>query len=104
MPTRQDGVENRDKVYANSKTLYCGSNIRFRQGSSGYYFKIMPSMGRECGVRITNGMSLGLGKKPLQIWGQKKARHACSPRLSLAMYRQVQNKKITYKVMKTEHI
>ena len=45
-----------------------------------------------------------LGKKPIQIWGQKKARYACSPRLSLSMYRQVQNKKIIYKVMKTEHI
>ena len=36
--------------------------------------------------------------------GTEKARHACSPRLSLSMYRQVQNKKIIYKVMKTEHI
>ena len=43
-------------------------------------------------------------KKPIQILGQKKARHACSPRLSLSMYRQVQNKKIIYKVLKTEHI
>ena len=46
-----------------------------------------------------------LGKTPIQIWGQKKhGMHACSPRLSLSMYRQVQNKKIIYKVMKTEHI
>ena len=36
--------------------------------------------------------------------GTEKTRHACSPRLSLSMYRQVQNKKIIYKVMKTEHI
>ena len=36
--------------------------------------------------------------------GTEKARQACSPRLSLSMYRQVQNKKIIYKVMKTEHI
>ena len=43
-------------------------------------------------------------KKTIQNWGQKKAQHACSPRLSLSMYRQVQNKKIIYKVMKTEHI
>ena len=44
-----------------------------------------------------------LGKKPILIWRQKTA-PPCSPRLSLSMYRQVQNKKIIYKVMKTEHI
>ena len=49
------------------------------------------------------GGGCGLGKKLILTWGQKEAR-PCSPRLSLSIYRQMQNMKITYKVLKTEHI
>ena len=73
MPTCQDGVKNRDKVYANSKTLYCGSNIRFRQGSSGYYFKIMPSVGEGVWGADNKWNVPWLGKKTLTNLGTEKS-------------------------------
>ena len=65
----------------------------------------MPSIGEGVGGADNKIMECPRGwEKTHTNLGTEKARHACSPRLSLSMYRQVQNKKIIYKVMKTEHI